>query len=307
MKPVMTEPVPTTPATPLPGPQGPPGIKEIFDRRLVRMRRTRAAKRFENFDFLLERCEEEFVDRLIGYLAGRRADEGATGPEAGFDRVLCLGTHKGSAGRITRNVPDFKPSLLVECDLAAGMLDGCSQPDLKVVGSDELLPFAPASFDIVLAPLTLQFANDLPGALAQIRRALKPGGVFLCAVFGGETLHELRTAFAQAEIDVEGGLSPRVVPFADIKDFGGLLQRVGFSEPVCDVDKVTVSYSKVTGLMRDLRGMSLANPMIQRRKTFLRRQTLNALEHTYAAQFKRDGQIEASFHILFGTGRVRSD
>lgn len=308
MKPAMTSLALTPPTV----------VKEIFDRRLVRMRRDRAAEHFENFAFLLERCEEEFADRLGSYLAGRQAGNVGAAADESAGRVLCLGAHKGSVGRILRDVSTFAPSLVVECDLSAKMLGGMlggTDTAFNVIGSDELLPFAPASFDIILAPVTLQFANDLPGALAQIRRCLKPGGLLLCAIFGGETLHELRGAFAQAEIDIEGGLSPRVIPFADIKDFGGLLQRVGFSEPVCDVDKVSVTYSKVTGLMRDLRGMGLTNPMRERRRTFLRRKTLAALERTYRDQFGiegRDqfgieGQIEASFHIIFGTGRVAED
>lgn len=267
------------------------------------MRRDRAARHFENFTFLLERCEEEFSDRLGSYLAGRQAQGDGT---EDFGRVLCLGAHKGSASRVLRDVPDFTPSLLVECDLSAKMLSGTDQ-SFNVVGSDELLPFAPASFDIILTPLTLQFANDLPGALAQMRRCLKPGGLLLCAIFGGETLHELRSDFAKAEIDVEGGLSPRVIPFADIKDFGGLLQRVGFCEPVCDVDKVQVSYPNVTRLMRDLRGMGLTNPMHERRRTFLRRKTLQALERACKDQSGSENQIEASFHIIFGTGQAAKD
>lgn len=304
MKPVMTLSAPTPPPPPT------PGVKEIFDRRLVRMRRDRAAKSFEDYSFLLERCEEEFAERLGSYLAGRKAGNESAAPGEDFGRVLCLGSHKGSGERVLRDVPSFAPSLLVECDLSAKMLSRIpdrADPAFNVVGSDELLPFAPASFDIILAPLTLQFANDLPGALAQMRRCLRPGGLLLCAIFGGETLHELRGAFAKAEIDIEGGLSPRVIPFADIKDFGGLLQRVGFTEPVCDVDKVRVSYAKVTRLMRDLRGMGLTNPMHNRRRAFLRRMTLEALESTYKNQFGSEDQIEASFHIIFGTGQIARD
>lgn len=267
------------------------GIKEIFDRELVRLRRARAARDFENFDFLLRRCEEEFSDRLAGVAPERRA--------AGFDRVLDLGSHKGSAARVLAGVPDLNPSFLVQYDICEPML---KKSALNVVGSDELLPFANASFDLILAPLTLHFANDLAGALVQIRRCLKPGGLFLTSLFGGETLSEFREAFARAEIEMEGGLSPRVIPFADIKDLGALLQRVNFAEPVCDLDKVTVTWSSARSLMRDLRGMGLANPMIERRKTLLRRQTFKALERIYMDQFGTGGEIPASFHILFGTG-----
>lgn len=276
-----------------------PGIKEIFDRRLVRMHRARAARNFKDFDFLLRRCEEEFVDRLASVAPQRLAD--------GFDRVLDLGSHKGSAARVLDQVRAISPSLVVPFDFSEHMLEAGTAGALNVVGSDELLPFADASFDLILAPLTLHFANDLPGALVQIRRCLRPGGLFLTSLFGGETLSELREAFARAEIEMEGGLSPRVIPFADIKDFGALLQRVNFAEPVCDVDKVTVTWPDAVKLMRDLRGMGLANPMIERRKTLLRRQTFKALERIYMDQFGTEGEIPASFHIIFGTGWAPED
>jgi SAM-dependent methyltransferase len=295
----------TSPSSAIPPrtPDKSPGqVPEIFDRHLVRARRARAARAYGDFDFLLKRCEEELADRLSGYHAAYKAQHSGKSPADGFDKVLCLGEHKGSAQRILSGIPGLVPSLVVTCDLAAPMLE--SKTAHKIVGSDELLPFAPASFDVILAPLTLQFANDLPGALAQIRHCLRPGGLFLCAVFGGETLHELRAAFTSAEIEVDGGLSPRVIPFADIKDFGGLLQRVGFSQAVCDTDKVSVSYATVRRLMRDLRGMGLANPMVLRRKAFLKRSTLAALESAYADQFGFEGEIEASFHIIFGTGHI---
>lgn len=276
-----------------------PDIKEIFDRRLVRMRRARAARNFADFDFLLRRCEEEFSDRLASVAPQRLAD--------GFDRVLDLGSHKGSAARVLERVPAISPSLVVPFDFSEHMLETGTAGALNVVGSDELLPFADASFDLILAPLTLHFANDLPGALVQIRRCLRPGGLFLTSLFGGETLSELREAFARAEIEMEGGLSPRVIPFADIKDFGALLHRVNFAEPVCDVDKVTVTWPDALKLMRDLRGMGLANPMIERRKTLLRRQTLEALERIYVDQFGTGGEVPASFDILFGTGWAPED
>lgn len=267
----------------------PPGVREMFDRKLVRARRTRAAKGFEGFDFLVRRCDEEFADRLASVAPARR--------EGGFQRVLDLGSHPGSALRVLDGAPDINPSLLVHCGLSGHRIE----TGHNVVGSDELLPFADNSFDLILAPLTLHFVNDLPGALVQIRRCLRPGGLFLTSLFGGETLTELRAAFGRAEIEMEGGLSPRVIPFADIKDFGALLQRVNFSEPVADVDKVTVTYKGVRDLMRDLRGMGLANPMTERRKSPLKRATLAALERIYRDEFGIEEEIPASFHILFGT------
>src|SRR6202012_1571489 len=120
---------------------------------------------------------------------------------------------------------------------------------------------------LVISALALQFVNDLPGALVQIRRALKPDGLFLAVLLGGETLTELRQAFAAAESDIEGGVSPRVAPFADLRDLGALLQRAGFALPVTDVDRITVRYDNVFALMRDLRRMGATNAQIARRRT----------------------------------------
>lgn len=277
----------------------PSAPRPIFDRGLVRARRSRAAKGFGDFDFLVRRCEEEFADRLASVAPDRLRN--------GFDRVLDLGSHRGSAARVLGAVPAITPSMVVQSDLSQHMLEARTAGTHSVVGSDELLAFADESFDLILAPLTLQFANDLPGALVQIRRCLRPGGLFLTSLFGGETLWELREAFSHAEIEVEGGLSPRVIPFADVKSFGALLQRVNFAEPVADLDKVSVSYKGVRPLMRDLRGMGLANPMIDRRRAPLKRATLEAVERLYMDQFGTAEEIPASFHILFGTGWAPGD
>src|SRR5262249_9615986 len=157
------------------------------------------------------------------------------------------------------------------------------------------LPFRDASLDLVVSGLALQFVNDLPGALLQIRRALKPDGLFLAALLGGDTLTELRQAFATAEAGVEGGVSPRVAPFADVRTMGSLLQRAGFALPVTDVDRVVVRYDSPLRLMHDLRRMGATNLMVERRRGNLRRQTLAGLIEVYAERFADpDGRLRAS-------------
>jgi SAM-dependent methyltransferase len=149
----------------------------------------------------------------------------------------------------------------------------------------------------------LQYVNDLPGALLQIRRALKPDGLFLAALLGGETLTELRQSFAAAESEIEGGASPRVAPFADLRDLGGLLQRAGFALPVTDVDRLTVRYDSVFALLRDLRRMGAANSLVARRRKPLRRATLRRMAEIYAQQFAHhDGRIRATFDIVWLSG-----
>src|SRR5262249_9167109 len=149
----------------------------------------------------------------------------------------------------------------------------------------EALPFRDASLDLVVSALALQFVNDLPGTLVQIRRALKPDGLFVAALAGGETLSELRQSFAAAESEREGGLSPRVAPFADLRDLGALLQRAGFALPVTDVERLTVRYPSVFALMHDLRRMGATNVLVERRRSPLRCGTLMRMAEIYADRF----------------------
>ena len=174
---------------------------------------------------------------------------------------------------------------------------------LAVVADEEALPFRDASLDLVVSALALQFVNDLPGTLIQIRRALKPDGLFLAAMIGGESLAELRAAFAEAEAEIEGGVSPRVAPFADLRDLGALLQRAGFALPVTDVDRVTVRYASPMALMHDLRRMGAGNALTERRRTPLRRATLRRMLEIYAERFAdADGRIRATFEIVWLSG-----
>ncbi len=155
----------------------------------------------------------------------------------------------------------------------------------------------------MVSALALQFVNDLPGTLIQIRRALKPDGLFLAAMIGGDSLAELRAAFAEAEAEIEGGVSPRVAPFADLRDLGALLQRAGFALPVTDVDRITVRYASPLALMHDLRRMGAGNALIERRRTPLRRATLRRVFEIYAERFADpDGRIRATFEIVWLSG-----
>jgi SAM-dependent methyltransferase len=177
-----------------------------------------------------------------------------------------------------------------------------------VAFDEEALPFGDGSLDLVVSGLALQFVNDLPGTLVQVRRALKPDGLFLAALIGGETLTELRQSFAAAESEVEGGLSPRVAPFADVRDLGGLLQRAGFALPVTDVDRVTVRYGTPLALMHDLRRMGATNVLVERRRQVLRRATLMRMLEIYASRFAdADGRIRATFEIVWLSGWAPHD
>ena len=263
----------------------------IFDRRLVRKRRDRAAAGFRDHDFLVREAADRLADRLDDILRS-------------FPLALDLGCHTGELAEAVAGRGGIET--LIQCDLSptmAAMAAGNGRPTLAA--DEEWLPFAPASFDLVLSCLSLHWVNDLPGTLAQIRRILKPDGLFLAVMLGGETLVELRRCLAAAEAEIEGGLSPRVSPFAEVRDLGGLLQRAGFAQPIADCDALSVSYGDPMRLMADLRGMGETNAVAEQRKTMTRRATMMAALANYQRDHAGpDGRLPATFHLLGLTGWV---
>ncbi|MGI8526072.1 MAG: methyltransferase domain-containing protein [Pseudolabrys sp.] len=243
----------------------------IFDRTLLRAR-IRRAMALGPATFLLDRVTADLVERLSAVLRQ-------------FERAADIGTPADALRRALTATGKVEPVVAVNI------------PD------DEALNLAPASFDLVVSALALQFVNDLPGVFAQIRRALRPDGLLLAALAGGETLTELRQAFAAAESEIEGGLSPRVAPFADLRDLGGLLQRAGFALPVIDSERVTVRYDNVFALMADLRRMGATNVLAERRRVPLRSATLQRMVEIYAGRFSdSDGRVRATFEIIWLSG-----
>jgi SAM-dependent methyltransferase len=170
------------------------------------------------------------------------------------------------------------------------------------LGETESVPLRPEKFDLVVSVLSLQSVNDLPGVLIQIRHALEPDGLFLGVLLGGATLRELRASFAAAESETLGGISPRVSPFADVRDLGGLLQRAGFALPVADVERLVVRYGDLAGLARDLRAHGLTNVLSERSRKFFRRDTLAALKAHYSANHSDGGRLTATFELVSLTG-----
>ncbi len=190
---------------------------------------------------------------------------------------------------------------LIHADSSAAMARRAPRPHF--VMDEEHLAIGDGQVDFIASALALHRVNDLPGALIQIRRALRPDGLFLGAMLGGETLKELRTAFAEAENEIEGGISPRVAPFADVRDMGGLMQRAGFALPVVDVDRHSVTYATPFALLRDLRGMGETNALMDRRKQPLRRATLLRMAEIYAQRFSTpEGRVHATFQIGYLSG-----
>ena len=251
----------------------------LFDRALVRARRARAAR--QNADnFLLDRAAEDLEGRLS--TVARR-----------FNLALDIGT----PGEAIRRTLATSVERIVACEPNAQLRDANLGP--RVAADEEALPFANEAFDLVVSALALHWANDLPGVLAQVRRMLRPDGLFLAVLFGGETLTELRQSLAAAEEELEGGVSPRVAPFVEVRALGALLQRAGFALPVSDVDRVTVRYRDITRLFADLRAMGATNVLVERRRSPLRRDTLFRAGEIYAQQFADpDGRLRATFDLL---------
>lgn len=243
---------------------------KVFDSTLLRQRQARAVRTGAE-TFLLERVVEDMSERLHAVVRD-------------FKNAADLGSPGKGAADVLAAV---KQSRHVDWPLS----------------EHEALPLEASSLDLVVSALALQFVNDLPGVFAQIRRALQPDGYFLAATIGGDTLTELRQSFAEAEVALDGGLSPRVIPMLDLRDAGALLQRAGFALPVTDVDRVTVRYDNIFGLMRDLRRMGATNMLMDRRRIPLRRATLLRAAEIYAQRFSdTDGRIRATFDIVWMAG-----
>ncbi len=257
----------------------------IFNRSLLRARQQRA-RAIGAETFLIDRVAAELGERLSVVLRT-------------FERAVDLGTPTDAVRRVLAD--GGKIATMVSASSAAGPRDG----SLHVAADEEALPFADGSLDLIVSALALQFVNDLPGTLIQIRRALKPDALFLAALIGGDSLAELREAFAQAESEIEGGVSPRVAPFADLRELGALLQRAGFALPVVDSDRLTVRYPSVFALMRDLRRMGATNVLTERRRTPLKRTTLLRMAEIYAKRFADpDRRVRATFEIAWLSGWV---
>ena len=258
----------------------------VFDRQLLRLRRARA-RAVGPATFLLDRVVAELSERLDPVMRT-------------FNIAVDLGTPTDAVRRAL--AVSGKVGTLIAAEPDATQL---SDAFLRVAADEEALPFADGSLDLVVSALALQFVNDLPGTLIQIRRALKPDGLLLTALIGGDSLIELREAFAQAESEIEGGLSPRVAPFADLRELGALMQRAGFALPVVDSDRLTVRYDSPFALMRDLRAMGATNILSERRRVPLKRKTLQRMAQIYAERFADpDGRMRATFEIAWLSGWV---
>ena len=265
-----------------------PDASAVFDRAAVCAHRDRAAPGFADGGGFLVR---EVGERLVG-----RLDD----VKRRFARVLDLGCHSGQLRPLLCR--SAAPDLLVEADLSPAMVARAAG-SCRLAADEEWLPFRAGSLDLVVSALSLHWVNDLPGALVQIGQALRPDGLLLAAMLGGDTLFELREAFLRAEAGQEGGARPHVSPFPDVQTLGALLQRTGYALPVIDSDRITVTYESADALMYDLRAMGEANAARGRARHFARRTTFRAAAACYRDMFAdEDGRVPATFQVLYLTG-----
>jgi SAM-dependent methyltransferase len=245
----------------------------IFDRKLLHERQRRA-DRIGGENFLLERATEELSDRLATITRK-------------FPRVALIETPKAAS---------LKEKLVASRQIEAIDI-------INIEDAAETVRAEPGNYDLAISLLSMQWLNDLPGVLAQIKRLLKPDGLLLAAMIGGDTLTELRDSFASAESEIEGGISPRVSPFVEVRTLGGLLQRAGLALPVTDVDRLTVRYANALELMRDLRRMGATNALGERNRKPLKRTTLLRAAEIYRERYgDTDGRVRATFEILWLSG-----
>lgn len=255
---------------------------DVFNRALLKLRREKCAKNFESHAFL----NQEISQRLIDNLQDIKRE---------FKCVLNMNTCEET---VRAHLQD---SFIINQDVSFNMARrGISA---SIQADEEFLPAKNQSLDLVLSCLNLHWVNDLPGALVQINQSLKPDGLFLGAMIGGESLRELRASMLKADIDLKGGSSPHISPFLDIRDGGALLQRAGFSLPVASTERITVKYSDAFALMKDLKGMAENNALIKSFKGLSSRALMMKVAEYYQDAFADDdGRIAATFDIIYLQG-----
>jgi len=276
----------------------------LFDQQLIRQHRQRASRHYADFAFLKDAAAARLADRLELI----RRD---------FNLCLDLGAHDGRLAQLFAqqfaqdsaqdSVGDSagsgKIGHMIQSDPAVGFALAAAGHGSGIAHALDHLPYKAESFDAVFSCLSLHWVDDLPGLMMQALHLLKPDGLLLLSLLGGNSLIELRQVLAEAEQDITGGLSPRCAPMADIRDIGGLLSRAGLALPVADSDRLTVNYPHMFKLMADLRGMGEQNAMLARLKTPTRRDIFYRAAEIYQQRFgQADGQIPASFEIVTVTG-----
>ncbi len=255
----------------------------VFDRSIIRRNRNRSADKLKQHSFLVDWSMDQIKSRLDDI-------------KREFPTVLQIGCRAAEDLQDQYGIKD-----LYTLDIAEKL-----KPNIQA--DEELLPFDKESFHLIYSPLNLHTTNDLPGVLSQIKSTLKPDGLFIASLLGGETLYELRDSMNRVELEMTGGNSPHIFPFADMPQMGALMQRAGFNLPVVDSEKITVTYDNVLKLMEDIRGMGEGNALMERKKTFSNYNYFGRVIQDYAAHYAEDdGRVKATFEIIFIIGWTPHD
>ena len=251
---------------------------QVFDRNLVAARRKRFHSNHKDFSFLHDFSQKEFESRMKVI-------------KKNFPRALQIGSFPEPPDTHTHGIKEF-----YQCDLF-------HHHNLSFIADEEFLPIAPHSMNLITSHLNLHTVNDLPGCLLQINQALCPDGLFMASVYGNDTLIELRHALSQAEMEIKGGISPRLHPFIDLRQMGSLMQRANFSLPVIDVERVCVTYDHITKLLNDLRYMAQGNALLQRAKTPLSPKIIRRANEIYHDLYPaEENRLRATFDVIFVLG-----
>lgn len=261
-------------------------VEIIFDQSLVEAHRRRALNNADpKAAFLLDIVAQELADRVSVV-------------ERQFDKAMELHGYTGATALRLLETGKVGTVERVETDAGFGT---AAMP--VAIAPLERVPAEPETLNLLVSPLSLHLTNDTPGAFIQARRALKPDGLFLAAIPGNGTLNELREALLAAEAELTGGASPRVIPFADVRDMGALLQRAGFALPVADAETYTVRYDSLFALIRDLRAMGMTSPLAARSRTPVSRRFFLRAAEIYGERFSDpDGRIRATFSVVYLSG-----
>lgn len=255
---------------------------KIFDHHLLALRQHRTRLLRNQHDFMWTHCAAALQDRLLDI-------------KRDFDVVV-------ESSCLTQYAKPYvlTDDLLQQKNIAYPQAVSLLTEQMR---DDEILPFDAGSLDGFISVGEMQWINDVPGYLAQMRHVLRPDGLFLAGFFGGDTLHELRHALAQAESELYGGVSPRVSPFISLQDMAALMQRAGFALPVVDHDMVTVTYGDLAGLVADLRGMGQGNAVIKRNKAFRSRKFWQKAEEIYRHDFAdANGRLTVTVELIYVLG-----
>lgn len=250
----------------------------VFDRSIIRQNRNRSANKLKQHGFLIDWSMDQIKSRLDDI-------------KREFPTALQIGCRASEGLENNYGIEN-----LYTLDLAENL-------NADIQADEELLPFGAENFNLIYSPLNLHTTNDLPGALSQIKSTLKPDGLFIASLLGGETLYELRDIMNSVELEMTGGNSPHIFPFADMPQMGALMQRAGFNLPVVDSEKITVTYDNVLKLMEDIRGMGEGNALMERKKTFSNYDYFGRVIQDYAAHYSEDdGRVKATFEVIFIIG-----